>query len=412
MKTTFKDIFMELEDDMVSLPETTIYENTGITSDTIKSNAFSQLGLHKKKKSFSKTFKLTVIAATLGAALIAGTTAFAQGQFPFLFKDYVSGEDSTPVFAGENQQFTSDKVNVQLMGLTGDNTQLYSVVQITLKDHANFVEDYENTYIQPYDEEFKDGGIPAMDEIITDKEPAPQRIVSEYEFENNQVIKGKINIPGNKNGCHLTLQNHGLYFYHIDEIIYHFSGNESNTECQQIEQDIKNKYSPTLTKNQFIKYDIDQKTFCIVTKTKMDIPYTISFDANYETAYKDFDIANHDTLINIGGKNGFTLDIQSIHAESSGITITGHYQSSLKSAVKMNSLAQKQKLTVTMNDGTIIEPYYEGFSFDNDEKANIWEGSMEIHYAFMEEDSTGTLITMLIDTTKIQSVTFHDMTFR
>ena len=65
MRTTFKNLFNEWNDDLLNIPENTLCENTDISSCTIINNVLLQLGLHKKKKPFGKVFKLTVIAPLL-----------------------------------------------------------------------------------------------------------------------------------------------------------------------------------------------------------------------------------------------------------------------------------------------------------------------------------------------------------
>ena len=65
MKTTFKNLFNEWNDDLLDIPESTVCEHTDISSYTVKNSVLSQLGLHKKKKPFGKAFKLTVIAPLL-----------------------------------------------------------------------------------------------------------------------------------------------------------------------------------------------------------------------------------------------------------------------------------------------------------------------------------------------------------
>ena len=403
MKTTLKNLFNEWEDDLIGIDESTVCENTEISSDRIVKNAFSQSGLTKKKKSFGKAFKLTVIAAALTAVLVVGTTVFAQGQFQFLFHDYVNGDDSTPVYVGENQNISSDKVYVKLLGVTGDNTKLYSVLEITAKDGSDFVDDYANTYIQTYDEEFKDS-MPNMDEMQIAGEQDRHILTSQYQFQDAKTIKAQIDIDGNRNGSYLTIQNHGLYFYHVDEIVYRLTGKESAEESAQIQQKIEQRYSPTLKENQFIRYDLDKNIYCIVTKTKSDFDYRISFELNYESAFKEFHAEQ-----NIPDIGGLKLIVKSVHAEATGITIRGDYQTAEKSAVKINSLMSKQKLTVELNDGTIVKPYYTSLSFDSDESAEVQEGFMEIYYEFIDTDNHHVT---LIPAQDMKSVTFNGVIFR
>ena len=101
--------------------------------------------------------------------------------------------------------------------------------------------------------------------------------------------------------------------------------------------------------------------------------------------------------------------VKSVHAEATGITIRGDYQTAEKSAVKINSLMSKQKLTVELNDGTIVKPYYTSLSFDSDESAEVQEGFMEIYYEFIDTDNHHVT---LIPAQDMKSVTFNGVIFR
>ena len=43
MQTTFKNLFSEWDDDLLSIPENTICENVGISIQTIRNNTLSQI---------------------------------------------------------------------------------------------------------------------------------------------------------------------------------------------------------------------------------------------------------------------------------------------------------------------------------------------------------------------------------
>ena len=150
MKTTFKNLFNEWDDDLLNIPENTVCENMGISSQAIKNNALSQIGLPKKKKPFGKAFKLTVIAATLATTLIIGTTAInANGGVQLVFEEFFGGNmNSMGLYSGSDITFTSSdpNINVELLGLTGDEYSVHVMLEATKKDGSAFTED---GYINP-----------------------------------------------------------------------------------------------------------------------------------------------------------------------------------------------------------------------------------------------------------------------
>ena len=144
MKTTFKNTFNEWEDDLLDISQNTVTENTDVSSDAVKSRVFSQLGLNKKKKHFSRTVKLSMIAATLAVAVLVGTTAISANGGIERIKEFFTGSvSSSDLYDGGNVEVkTSDpNLNVELLAVTGDKNNFYAVVQAEKKDGTTFTDE-------------------------------------------------------------------------------------------------------------------------------------------------------------------------------------------------------------------------------------------------------------------------------
>lgn len=146
MKTNFKNVFNEWEDDLIDISENTLIEDTIVSGDSVKSRVFSELGINKKKKPFSKTFKLTLIAATLALAILVGTTVInANGGIERIREFFTGSVSSSDLYDGGNVEVTTlDKnLNVELLAVTGDKNNFYAVIQAEKKDGTTFTdEDY------------------------------------------------------------------------------------------------------------------------------------------------------------------------------------------------------------------------------------------------------------------------------
>ena len=150
MKTTLKNAFNDWNDDLIDISTNTLCEDTGISSDSIKLSVLSQLALNKKKKIFGRSFKFTVIAATLATALIIGTTAInANGGVQLVLEEFFGGNmNSAGLYDGGDVKITSldPNLDIEFLGVTGDERNVYAVIEIFKKDNTAFT---DGGYINP-----------------------------------------------------------------------------------------------------------------------------------------------------------------------------------------------------------------------------------------------------------------------
>lgn len=157
MKTTFKTVFNELDDELMNLD---IQENAPVDIDIekIKSEVFMQInGENKTKKKFSKKF-IVILAA---AVLLVGSTigAFATGSVQAIFGSiFHNGNQMNELgmFDGGNVEVTSadSSLNVELLGIIGDGEKLCSAISITKKDGSPVI---DKDYNYPSNNEPFDG---------------------------------------------------------------------------------------------------------------------------------------------------------------------------------------------------------------------------------------------------------------
>ncbi len=151
---------METVNGLDSIEEQSVYEETGVDCSRIESGVFERLGLQKKKRHTGKRMIITLIAAVIGTALI-GTTAFAAlGGLAPAFGELFSGDlNSANLYSGSNISVntSNENLNVNVLGVTGDENTAFVAVELTHKDgsaitEANSkVELYKTYYINQYD---------------------------------------------------------------------------------------------------------------------------------------------------------------------------------------------------------------------------------------------------------------------
>lgn len=149
MKTTFKKVFDEFDDELMNIDEFNARESIDIDVEKIKTEVLKRIDDKNGKKKFSKKLITLLVAAVI---LIAGTVgAFATGSVQSIFKELFnnSGMNSAGLYDGGNVELIScdDSLNVELLGVTGDGEKLYSAIEITKKDGSAVIdEDYEEPF--------------------------------------------------------------------------------------------------------------------------------------------------------------------------------------------------------------------------------------------------------------------------
>lgn len=142
MKTTFKTVFTELDDELMELD---IQDNSpDIDIDKIKSEVFMQINSEKSsKKKFSKKIVAMLVAAVI---LVGGTIgAFATGSVQAVFGSIFQNSDGMNelgLFDGGNVEVKSEdnSLDIKLLGITGDGEKLCSAIEITKKDGSPVID--------------------------------------------------------------------------------------------------------------------------------------------------------------------------------------------------------------------------------------------------------------------------------
>ena len=153
MKTTFKTVFTELDDEVMDIREN---NSVDIDVDKIKNDVFMQINdENKSKKKFRKKFIVIIAAAVI---ILGGTVgAFATGSIQTIFGRIFnhSGEmNELGLFDGGNVEVTSadSSLDVKLLGITGDGEKLCSAIEITKKDGSPVIDkDYTYPAYEPFD---------------------------------------------------------------------------------------------------------------------------------------------------------------------------------------------------------------------------------------------------------------------
>lgn len=312
MKTTFKKVFDEFDDELMNTDEFNAGESIDIDVEKIKGEVLMRINDKNGKKKFSKKIIAILIAA---AIVIAGTVgAFATGSVQSVFKELFnnnSGMNSAGLYDGGNVELIScdDSLNVELLGVTGDGEKLYSAIEITKKDGSAVIdEDYEEPFCwrnelpdpMPEDKTFYD--YLACKAVYMDKNgnsssdnDGDLQAINTIKYslsEDNKSLKLFVFsiVSGDLKDGRLTVTSEGVGAYNIHEVIYEldyarkaFSDfddeepfDEELIDKRLQELGITDDDCSSIESGQKIKY-------CWCDFKKFELPFEISFDLNYES---------------------------------------------------------------------------------------------------------------------------------
>ena len=307
MKTTFKTVFTELDDELMNLD---MQDNAPVDIDIekIKSEVFMQInGENKTKKKYSKKFIVILAAAVL---LVGGTIgAFAAGSVQAIFGSiFHNGNQMNELgmFDGGNVEVTSadSSLNVELLGIIGDGEKLCSAISITKKDGSPVIDkDYTYPGLEPYDGSSWETTltINGKDETKSTMQ-SPQYVLSDG---NKTLTVYLFTIPGSDSddslqGGRMTFVSKQFHAYkttnelaavklpgQMDPIFDEMKNNDELTADDVLfdqEELAKKRSELGLSEEDFTTIDYQgNRIYCQAELKAFELPFSVSYDLNYRT---------------------------------------------------------------------------------------------------------------------------------
>lgn len=307
MKTTFKTVFTELDDELMNLDT---QENAPVDIDInkIKSEVFMQInGNNKTKKKYSK--KLIVILAA-AVILVGGTVgAFATGSVQQVFGSiFQNGNQMNELglFDGGNVEVTSadSSLDVKLLGITGDGEKLCSAISITKKDGSPVIDkDYTYPGYEPFDGSSWEDKLTVNGRDETENAlQSPQYVLSD----GNKTLTVYL-FTTTASGLDGSLQGGRMTFvskqFHASKVTNELASVKLPGQMDPIFDEIKNNDELSaddvlfdqeelakkrselgLSEEDFTTIDYNgTRIYCQAEQKAFELPFTISYDLNYRT---------------------------------------------------------------------------------------------------------------------------------
>ncbi len=378
-------IFDEISEEEFETMSAKIIENNQIDYHTIQANAFSELGLNKKKRFSRKGVVITLIAAAIG---VSAVSVGASGSFRDTFGKFFAGNSPDGVYSGKNLEVTSDNVNIEFLGICGNNHSAYASLLIRKKDGSRFVSEdflkdrshlafnYDGNIIETtpdYDPDANMGyWVPGNGKDYNEtwtvnctSDPSAFNWDGygyiDYQFEDTNTIRALISYNGdNLKDMTLQIRDKGLCAYRTEEIIFQSAqGNENHQmvcsdiiadlakqypkqwECFQKSyeadtltdeeldnrdiflREIKKAYQPLLQENQIVTMDITNiSAISIVEKIKLPVDYQLSVKMNYLYTEQNLSIDPANVFTYApSATEEYRFNIESVTADSFSLTL-------------------------------------------------------------------------------------------
>lgn len=151
MKTTLREALWNMDDSILTDSNCNLQE-IDIDKEKIKNDVLAKIKADSTKKAHpKKQFRIFLIAAILFAiAVLGGTTVYAALNFDVIFKEFFGGNmNSAGLYDSNNVSVTceDENLNVNLLGITGDDKKIYAAIEVTNKDGSALTDEgFENPY--------------------------------------------------------------------------------------------------------------------------------------------------------------------------------------------------------------------------------------------------------------------------
>ncbi len=452
-------VFDTFENDCINDISETLTNKDLADEEKVKKLTFEKLGIkekkfekpiiHTKKTIKTKRRVLMIAAAVILITAVIGTAAVgASDTFTSSFSEYIAGEPADGVFSGGNVQKSSDTLDIDFHGVTGDEHTAAVSMTFTRKDGMPFIEEnlvkdkdslivevfseyrpfdddcyteesgwYEGYSYLTYYEQKYNCTVPAthsIENFMRHVKDNDGMTANEYTFEDSRTIKyfaeysnNAVNIKGQR----LTLGLEKLYVSHIDKVLYSMDDFTDYLQWEKFRSDkktyenLKKEYEGKLGEGQEIRIDPDWKRIVIATKYEVPLNYSVSVSLNYRTVLRELAEKNNKTL----------------HLENGDYSIVslkaGAYGMKLKTKAELNVFDNEKKdpvdmlplddLIITLDDGkTVTASTVSGSGGSIDEKY----GQFETEYRYYEKSrfENGEAIRYTLDPEKIISVKVAD----
>ncbi len=383
MKTTFKQVFDEFDDELMNIDENSLTD-VDIDVSKIKGDVFMRIKENNdSKKKFGKKFTVLLVAAII---LLIGTIGVfasksASGVFSGLF---TPGSDlnALGLYDAKNISVTSndDNLNVEVLGITGDSRKLYTVIEVTKKDGSEVIDSGYTHINKALNKDY------AVFLTTKDGETQERFPSNSYEMSDDcKSLKIYTYIINGYQDCRLSYTCEEISAVKVDRVLGSLDLPKTQNEIEESSKDfwfseteqeaMRNEYGLTEAECMYVERG-GKREYCQASHQIFDVSFEISFDLNYEEQSFEKEL-NHQLAPRLLQPYAENVEMK---VTPFGIYITA--ECDLSNTYRFNWMQcfkddgfEVGNSTITMTDGTVyyLIAYPDSESENNNETGKCYE---------------------------------------
>ena len=372
MKKNVYQVFDEMEtltESFDRIEEASLYA-PDIDIEKIKRGALEMTGMKASKKHTGKKLTVLLIAAALAVAAV-GTTAAATGSFNSAFGQMIAGEAIDGLYSAGKAQISSDTLNVEFEGVTGDDRSAMAVLTITKKDGTAFTEQFDDAFTNQSNHANVTCTKPLLNQILDAGKPegiGNGGSGTAYEMVDSKTLKAYIyyeNLDYTIIGQTLTVEDSLMYVFHIEKEIGTYEEWQDYLNADESERK-GSVYDIEFKENEILQ-EHDGK-MVLATVEQVPLEYEVSFKLNYRHMERAIREIAHQPYRN---KTIESIKIQPYSMEMAMVGSSDPEEDS-QSRIPILSLEKYPSLVVTMEDGTEYFAHANSISSNGDRETAIY----------------------------------------
>ena len=392
------------------------FQSDYVDTDKIISMTNEKLGINQKKPFPKIKFIFLFAAAFIALFAVIGVSAVITNNTADTFDDIFTGEpNAVGLYESRHVNFSSPDENLQVnvMGITADNQNVYAMLKATHKDGSTFAEDgyiYGLYAVQGdfYDDNYRS----AITCRTKDGEPLGNLglaggYTNRYFLSDDRTemkIYLSVDVRGlNAQGGEITYKNVNYTAQKIYDIKESFDEVTNQTWIDNMDLLENEDYHIIRTGESYVLCRTVQKTF--------DLPFEITFSLNYSVENNIWlnpsRISATDILTPVATDfsaviSNFSLDIKSSCSPSTAVKATPDENFHLVNFYDIDS----KNSVITLDDGTSYYLVISSAGGGINENTNRFEEHIKFQYKTVPDPALADEI-IVIDTRKIKQITIN-----
>ena len=389
-----------------------------VDTDKIISMTNEKLGISQKKPFPKIKFIFLFAAAFIALSAVIAVSAVIKNNTADTFDDIFTGEpNAVGLYESRHVSFSSPDENLQVdvMGITADNQNVYAMLKVTHKDNSPFAEDGYIYGLYAVEGDFYDDNYRSAIKCRTkDGEPLGNigiagGYTNKYFLSDDRTemkIYLSVDVRGlNAQGGEITYKNVNYTAQKIYDIKESFDEVTNQTWIDNMD----------LLENESENYHIirtgDSYVLCKTVQKTFDLPFEITFSLDYSVENNIWLNPSRINATNIltpvatdfsAVISNFSLDIKSSCSPSTAVKATPDENFHL---VNFRDIDSKNSV-ITLDDGTSYYLVISSAGGGINENTNRFEEHIKFQYKTVPDPALADEI-IVIDTRKIKQITIN-----